>query len=394
MQRSLQFILTINAGSSSIKAAVYEHNKTLPLKLSCKIEHIGTNSATFTVSENTGENKTGIAAPNFHKATAVLISWLKKHEWATHIAAIGHRVVHGMHHTQPEPVSGALLKELDQIAEYDPEHLPSAIAIIRLLKKHYPHIQQVACFDTAFHTTLPAVAKRFAIPDEYYQQGIQRYGFHGISYTYLLQELKRINPTAAKGRVIFAHLGNGASLAAVKKGKCIDTSMGFTPAGGIIMSTRSGDLDPGITGYLIKKNKDVARFNNLINHRSGLLAISNLSADMQVLLEHEATNPDAALAVDLFCYQIKKFIGAYTAALEGLDALVFSGGIGENALTIRSRICKELRYAGIIIDEKKNRHNGPGLSAPNSKVQVYVIPTNEELMIARITAQLYAKHKL
>ncbi len=297
-----------------------------------------------------------------------------------------------MHHAQPEIITDDLLNELNNIVDYDPDHLPSEIKFIELLQKEYPQLMQVACFDTAFHTTIPAVAKTFAIPKKYYDEGIQRYGFHGISYSYLMQQLQKINTADANGRIILAHLGNGASIAAVKDGKCIDTSMGFTPAAGIVMSSRSGDLDPGIAWYLMQQGMDAKTFNDVINHQSGLLGISGLSSDMQTLLQQESENKDVALAIDIFCYQIKKYIGAYIAALGGIDVLIFSGGIGENAAEIRKRICESFQYTGIEINEESNNNNQQLISTSNSKIKVYVIPTNEELMIAIQTFALCRQH--
>ena len=307
---------------------------------------------------------------------------------------IGHRVVHGMKHTKAEVITSDLLEELNSITSYDPDHLPAELEIIQILQQKYPRLLQVACFDTAFHTTIPEVAKIFAIPKTYYEQGIQRYGFHGISYSYLMEELSRHNKLESNGRVILAHLGNGASIAAVKNGKCIDTSMGFTPVGGIVMSSRSGDLDPGVAWYLMQKGMDAKQFNDLINHQSGLLGISGISSDMQDLLKGERENEDASLAIEIFCYQAKKYIGGYAAALGGLDILVFSGGIGENAASIRRRICDGLDYLNLKLNVEQNNKNGRQISTDDSRVKVYAIPTNEELMIARTTAALYHKQKI
>ncbi|HVX28431.1 MAG TPA: acetate/propionate family kinase [Parafilimonas sp.] len=383
-------ILTINAGSSSIKFALYEKNDELQQILSGKMERIGLKDASFTIKQNDKKLNENIDVSNFRNATTSLINWFEKQHWFNAVKAIGHRVVHGMQHTKAEIISDELLNELNKISNYDPDHLPAEIDIIQTLQKKYPQLIQVACFDTAFHTTIPSVAKTFAIPKKYSDEGIRRYGFHGISYSYLLQQLIKENAEEAKGKIILAHLGNGASIAAVKDGKCIDTSMGFTPAAGIVMSTRSGDLDPGIAWYLMQQGMDAKAFNNLINHQSGLLGISGASSDMQDLLQQEKTNTDAALAVDIFCYQIAKYIGAYIAALNGLDALVFSGGIGENASVIRARICDAFQYINLSIDQQKNNNNELVISNNQSKIKVYVIPTNEELMIAEITAELYS----
>ena len=382
-------ILTINAGSSSIKIALYEMQDELKQILSGKIERIGLRDASFTITKDDDKKKEDIDASTFSIAITSLINWFEKQDWFNDVKAIGHRVVHGMKHIQAEIITDKLLNELNKISSYDPDHLPAEINIIQTIQKKYPQLIQVACFDTAFHTTIPAVAKTFAIPKKYFDEGIQRYGFHGISYSYLMQQLAKQNAEKAKGKIVLAHLGNGASIAAVKNGKCIDTSMGFTPAGGIVMSTRSGDLDPGVAWYLMQKGMNAKDFNNLINHQSGLLGISDVSSDMNDLLQQEKTNKDAALAIDIFCYQIIKFIGAYIAVLGGLNTLIFSGGIGEHAAVIRSRVCDAFQYMNVIIDQQKNNNNKLLISSDASKVRVYVIPTNEELMIAETTVEIY-----
>jgi len=392
MKNKNKNILAINGGSSSIKFALYDMAENFIKIFSGQIKRIGLSGPEFTVINNIREkNEIIIDAKNFTEAAEVLIEWLKKQKDFEQVICIGHRIVHGMKHTQAEIIDEDLLNEIDQISDYDPDHLPAEIEMIRLFKNEFPSLMQVACFDTAFHTTIPAVAKTFALPKRYFEEGIQRYGFHGISYSYLMQEIKDQNEAEANGKIILAHLGNGASLAAVKEGKCIDTSMGFTPAGGIPMGTRSGDLDPGVALYLMQKGMDAAQFNELINHQSGLEGISGMSSDMQDLLQHEKENKDVALAIDIFCYQIKKYIGGYAAALGGLDMLVFSGGIGENAPVIRERICNGLGYLNIHINEEKNNKNHWQISGDESKVKIYVVPTNEELMIAKMTAELYEK---
>jgi len=380
-------ILTINAGSSSIRISLCTTTGDLQQILSGKIERIGLKEARFRVNQKNTKAEIPIEAASFHSATLSLITWLEKQEWFPKVKCIGHRIVQGMKHTKAELITDDLLKELNNIRDYDPEHLPAEIAIIELLRQKHPLLIQIACFDTAFHATMPPVAKTFAIPKKYDEQGIQRYGFHGISYSYLMEELKKKNQTALKEKIILAHLGSGASVAAVKNGKCIDTSMGFTPAGGLVMSTRSGDLDPGVAWYFMQKGMSSKAFNNLMNHQSGLLGISGLSADIQVLLQHEKENKDAALAIDVFCYQVKKYIGAYTAALGGLDTLVFSGGIGENASVIRTRICEDFEYMGILLNEEMNLNNEGLISQKGSHVNVCVIPTNEELMIAKFVSE-------
>ena len=300
-----------------------------------------------------------------------------------------------MNHTHAEVIDATLLKELKRITDYDPDHLPAEIEIIELFRQRCPGVLQVACFDTSFHTTLPRIAKILPIPRRFDQAGVQRYGFHGLSYAFLIEKLKEIaGADRANGRIILAHLGNGASITAVKDGKSLDTSMGFTPAGGCIMGTRSGDLDPGVAWYMMNsEGMNTKQFNHLINHEAGLLGIAETSADMQDLLKIESTDERAAEAVALFCYQLKKWIGSFMAVLEGLDTLVFSGGIGENAPIIRSRICEGLGFTGIALDEEQNEQNGFEISKADSKVKVLVIPTNEELMIAKCATDLYIESK-
>ena len=284
-----------------------------------------------------------------------------------------------------------MLAELRRISPNDPDHLPREIELIEAFRQRHPKLPQVACFDTAFHQTMPRVAKLLPIPRRFDAKGIQRYGFHGLSYAYLMEELARLgDPAAKKGRVILAHLGNGASLAAVRDGKSIDTSMGFTPTAGLVMSTRSGDLDPGLAPYLARTEEMTTRqFYKMVNHKSGLLGVSETSSDMRDLLTKQSRDLRAAEAVELFCYQAKKWIGAYAAALGGLDTLVFAGGIGENAPVVRARICERLDFLGVEIDAARNAENAALVSAANARVTVRVIRTDEELMIARSVCRLF-----
>tara|TARA_R110000868_G_scaffold83058_4_gene234697 strand:+ start:17311 stop:18447 length:1137 start_codon:yes stop_codon:yes gene_type:complete len=361
------------------------------------ITQIGSTNEIFKISRDKGikTKSREIYAPGFYEAATFLILWLKKQPDFNKVKCIGHRIVHGMNHKQAEVISASLLRELKQIRNYDPDHLPAEIDIIELFTRRYPHILQVACFDTAFHATLPRIAKILPIPKRFDELGIQRYGFHGLSYAYLIEDLKKkVGIAEANGRIILAHLGNGASLAAVKDGKSIDTSMGFTPAGGCVMGKRSGDLDPGAACYIMNsEGMNPKRFCHLINHESGLLGVSGISADMRDLLQKESSNKGAAEAVALFCYQIKKWIGSFMAVLGGLDIVVFSGGIGENAPLIRSKICDGLSFMGIELDEEQNEQNGFQISIPDSKVKVLVIPTKEELMIAKSATGLYNEFK-
>ena len=364
----MSIILTINAGSSSIRFALFATGARQLRLMDEKIERIGSEAASVTADRLVQKLKeqSSIAAPD----------------------AIGHRVVHGMLHTQPERVTPGLLEELRRITPYDPEHLPREIALIEALQKRFPNVPQVACFDTAFHRNMPAVATLLPIPRRYAAKGVQRYGFHGLSYTFLMGELARLgDPAAVRGRVILAHLGSGASLAAVLDGRGIDTSMGFTPAAGLVMGTRSGDLDPGLMSYLaLTESMTAAQFQTLVNHESGLIGISESSADVRDLLEREGADARAREAIDLFCYQARKWIGAFAAALNGVDTLVFAGGIGENSAPVRRRICDGLQFLGIEIDGTLNQQHAARIST--GAVAVRVIRTDEESVIADLTRRV------
>ncbi len=379
-------VLTINGGSSSIRFALYEVGAAAQLRLSGKIDRIGTRGTNLTVTPVTGKTTAPqhLTAANHRKAVGYLLEWLETQPVFAAIKAVGHRVVHGMKHTAPERITPELLEDLRRVIPYDPDHLPREIELIEAFSERHPRLPQVACFDTAFHRTMPRVAKLLPIPRRYAAMGVERYGFHGLSYSYLMEELGRLDPAAAKGRVILAHLGNGASLAAVRKGKSIDTSMGFTPAAGLVMSTRAGDLDPGLLSFLARRERMTpGQFEWMVNHESGLRGISGGRSDMRDLCAREASDVRAAEAVAIFCYQTKKWIGAYAAALGGLDTLVFAGGIGENAPLIRERICDGLDFLGVTLDRKRNRGNAPVISSRSARVKVRVIRTDEELMIAR-----------
>jgi len=442
-------ILTINGGSSSIKFAVFEIEGPPVQLLNGEIQRIGSNNTTLHVTGAiaphpvdshpagpdgivvtsaqslpviaagssvptstqslpviaAGKSATGPAgnsvptsgqypatvptpSGSFESAIHFLVDWLERQDWFGSIRAIGHRIVHGMDHREPQPITPELLDQLQKISPYDPEHLPGEIQLIRVFQQRHPTLTQIACFDTSFHASMPPVASLLPIPRRFNAMGIRRYGFHGLSYAYLLEELNRTaGPAAAQGKLILAHLGNGASLAAVKNGKSMDTSMGFTPSSGIPMGTRTGDLDPGVAWYLLEIEKlDPQQLSRLINHESGLLGISETSSDMRELLQYRDRDPRAAEAIDLFCYQAKKWIGAFATVLEGLDTLVFSGGIGENGPEIRAGICRGLGFLGIRLDAAKNAANDPIISTNESQVSVRVIRTNEQLMIARLVA--------
>jgi len=379
-------ILTINGGSSSIRFAVYEAGETPRRRLDGKIDRIGLSGTNLTFNDPAGKPQPPrrLAAADHRTAVDFLLDWLEAQPVFASVEAVGHRVVHGMTHSEPARVTPKLLAELHRITPYAPDHLPREIALIKAISQRHPKLPQVACFDTAFHRTMPRVAKLLPLPRRYAAKGVERYGFHGLSYAYLMEELGRVDAAAAKGRVILAHLGNGASLAAVRHGKSIDTSMGFTPTAGLVMSTRSGDLDPGLVYYLARTERmTAARFQRMANHESGLLGVSGTSSDLRDLLAQEAGDVRAAEAVALFCYQAKKWIGSFAAALGGLDTLVFAGGIGENAPLVRERICDGLGFLGIELNRKRNAKNTLLISPDAARVRVRVIRTDEELMIAR-----------
>jgi acetate kinase len=306
--------------------------------------------------------------------------------------AIGHRVVHGgARFTAPVRVDATVLAALRELAPLAPDHAPQEIALIEALAARRPGVPQVACFDTAFHAALPAAARLLPIPRRYAARGVRRYGFHGLSYSYLRDELARLDPAAARGRVVLAHLGNGCSLAALRDGRCIDTTMGFTPAAGLVMGTRSGDLDPGLVAYLARADGlDAAAFDALVNGASGLLGLSERSGDVRDLLAAEAGDARAAEALAVFCLSVRKWIGAMAAALEGLDTLVFSAGIGEHAAPLRARVCAGLAHLGVRLDAARNAAHAPVISAAESAVTVRVMRTDEEAQIARETARLLA----
>jgi acetate kinase len=393
MTKPIPQILTINGGSSSIKFALFQAGEPLKRGLHGKVDRIGLSGTNLIFHDVDGKPQASrkLAAADHKSAASFLIGWLEKQNAFESVRAVGHRVVHGMKHTAPEIVSQDLLDELHRISPYDPDHLPREIELIEAFRQRHPKLPQVACFDTAFHQTMPRVAKLLPIPGRFDAKGIQRYGFHGLSYAYLMEELTRLgDPAAAKGRVILAHLGNGASLAAVRDGKSIDTSMGFTPTAGLVMSTRSGDLDPGLAPYLARTEKmTTQQFYEMVNHKSGLLGVSGTSSDMRDLCAIEATDVRAAEAVALFCYQAKKWIGSFAAVLGGLDTLVFAGGIGENATLVRTRICEGLGFLGIEIHKSRNAENAAVISNGTSRVTVRVIRTDEELMIARSVCRLF-----
>ena len=381
-------ILTINGGSSSIKLALFEAGDSLQRILEGGIERIGLPDATLRVKglKQADSFSRLVKAPDHAVAVAALMDWIEERGGRHTLAAVGHRVVHGgPRYYKPERITPQMVEELHRLSPFDPDHLPEEILLTEAFHHRFPELPQVACFDTAFHHDLPRVAQLLPIPRRYEAQGVRRYGFHGMSYAFLMGELARLaGRESTQGRVILAHLGNGASLAAVRDGKPVDTSMSFTPTAGVPMSTRSGDLDPGLVWYLARTEKMGAKeFNEMVNFQSGLLGVSETSSDMRDLLDRETQDVRAAEAVALFCYQVKKWIGSFAAALGGLDTLVFAGGIGENAQPVRARICEGLGFLGIELEGSQNAANAGVISTAASRVDVRVIHTDEELMIAR-----------
>lgn len=392
------FILTINAGSSSLKFALFRTGPKPVRELDGKFDRIGLKGGRLTVNHRGAQKREErqFDAHNHIACVAELESTLAHRADLDNVKAVGHRIVHGgPHYSQPQKVTRRLLEELRKIRSFDPEHLPAELNLVKHFTERYPRVPQIACFDTAFHRALPRVARLLPIPRRYEAQGVRRYGFHGLSYSYLLEELKRLAGAAARGRVILAHLGNGASMAAVYRGRSLDTTMAFTPTAGLVMSTRSGDLDPGLPAYFARSEGMTApQFHEMVHAQSGLLGISETSSDVRELLVREKKDVRAAEALEIFCYQARKAIGALSAALGGLDILVFSAGIGENSPPIRARICRGLKHLGIELDSKLNSAGDGVISRKTSKVLVRVIPTDEELHIAQTLDAMLRSRKI
>lgn len=384
--------LTINGGSSSIKFALFEGDD-LRRVVEGTISRIGLSEATLRVEgANPADNESQpLSVPDYDAAVNALMDWVGSHSWCDRLTAVGHRVVHGgPKYTEPLRISVEVVEELRQFSPFDPEHMPQELLLIEALQQRFPGLPQVACFDTAFHQDLPPVARTLPIPRRYQAEGIRRYGFHGLSFAYLLEEFERkAGVDAAQGRLVLAHLGSGASMAAVRGGRCVDTTMGLTPAAGLVMGTRTGDIDPGVLIYLARaEGLSADQLEDLVTHDSGLLGVSETSSDMRDLLDRQASDPRAAEAIELFCYQARKWVGALAAALGGLDALVFSGGIGENAPEIRARVCDGLDFLGVRLDPVANAVNASQISTATGTVAVRVIPADEELMIAKMASRV------
>ncbi len=381
-------ILCLNSGSSSLKFALYQlGDGTETLLAEGAVERIGVPGGRLWARDPVKGALTDQTNdfPDHHVAVQQTFSTLEQLHLPKPVS-VGHRLVHGgPDHTAPERVTPGLMTTLRKLVPFASLHLAAELQGIEAVASRFPGLPQVACFDTAFHRGMPELAQRFPLPRELWDEGVRRYGFHGLSYEYILEALG----TAAHGRTIIAHLGNGASMAAVRDGQPLDTTMGFTPTGGFMMGTRSGDLDPGIVLYLMnEKGYDARRLERLVNHEAGLLGVSGISSDMKMLLEMRETDPSAAQAVELFCYQVRTHIGALTAVLGGLDLLVFTGGIGERAAPVRWEICRGLEYLGISVDRERNDTHADPISTSGSRCTVRVIPTREDLMIVRHTRKL------
>ncbi len=382
-------ILCLNCGSSSLKFALYLMGGTEEhLFATGAAERIGLKDGHFWIKDK--DNRPLLTKNQdfvgHDKAVKAAFASLEALALPTPVA-VGHRVVHGgPKRTERARIDAPLLDELKELTDLAPLHLPAAIQGIEAVTARFPGLVQVACFDTAFHRPMPELAQRFALPRAFWDSGIRRYGFHGLSYEYVLQLLG----ATTYDRLIIAHLGNGASMAAIKKGRPLDTTMGFTPAGGLMMGTRCGDLDPGVLIHMIRdKGYDIEELEHLVNHESGLVGVSGISSDMKTLLETDV--PEADQAVAMFCYHARKHLGALAAAMGGLDALVFTGGIGERAASVRWEICRHLDYLGIRLDSKSNAAHADIISVPESNCTVHVVLTNEDLVIARQTYDLLAQ---
>jgi acetate kinase len=377
-----QLVLTLNVGSSSLKIAGFAIPDGQRL-LDGGIDRIGAGLALRDLSSGR-EVKLDTPSSNIADCLPTVADAIQRHGHG--IGAIAHRVVHGgWIYSDHAKLDNGMLSELGKLVALAPNHLPAEIDFMAAALKHFPDIPQFACFDTVFHHDLPNTARTLALPRRLKDQGVRRYGFHGLSYTYLMSKLPEHIGERANGRIILAHLGSGASLAAVRRGKPVDTTMGLTPLGGLVMATRCGDIDPGLPLFL-QRSQGVSPevFEHMAYAESGMLGISGSSGDVRDLLKAEANDPAAAEALSLFCYQARKHIAAMAAALEGVDVIVFSGGIGSNSVQIRQRICEDLEWLGLTLDPQANAGGEPCISAPASKVMAFALPTDEEAVMAEI----------
>jgi acetate kinase len=386
-------ILVLNSGSSSIKfSAFVEHQNEVELKFRGQIEGLYASPrfiAKTSAGTEIGAQKWGAGVQLGHEGgVAYLTEFLSGQREENRLIAVGHRVVHGGHEfSSPMLVSPEVLAKLEKYIPLAPLHQPHNLVPMRMIHQRRPGLPQVACFDTAFHCTQEEIAQAFALPASITELGVRRYGFHGLSYEYIASVLPGFEPKAASGRAVVAHLGNGASMCALRACKSVATTMGFTAADGLPMGTRCGSLDPGVLIYLMDELKmDARAIENLIYQQSGLLGVSGVSSDMRTLLD--SPEPRAQVAIDLFIYRIGRELGSLAAALGGLDALVFTGGIGEQAATIRERVCRGAQWLGVELDAKANTAGRRRISTDSSSVSVWIIPTNEELIIAHHTRQV------
>ena len=392
-----ELVLTVNGGSSSVKFALFVAAENRRI-LTGQVERIGQPEPRLVAAGDTPgpQDIRPITASKHSDAAKEIVGYLREKVGGDAIVGIGHRLVHGgVHLVSNKIVDDELMAELRRNQPLDLAHLPREIALIESFRGAFPSVPQVACFDTAFHRDMPSVAQLLPIPRRYHDAGIRRFGFHGLSYTYLMKRLTEIaGPEASHGKIILAHLGSGASMAAVRGGKSIDTTMAFTPTSGLVMGTRPGDLDPGLLVYMMRAQKmSPEQMDEFISSQCGMLGVSETSADMRDLLARRATDPRAADAVDLFCYQARKFIGALHAVLGGLNTLIFTGGIGEHSPETRAGICDGLDCLGIYLDSTRNAAGKDVISADNSRVTVRVITTDEELIIAEaVFAVLKDRH--
>ncbi len=382
------YILTLNAGSSSIKFAFFSADATPERLLHGKMERVGLADPILELIDLSSNSKSTFPVTGSDQATCArfLLDFLSTRYKNYSLQAVGHRIVHGGRDMfAPTRIDDKLMSDLKRISNLAPSHLPVEILLIEEISRRHPTLPQLACFDTGFHASMPQEAKLLPLPRKYFERGVQRYGFHGISYSYIVEELERLQEPAIKnGRVVIAHLGNGASMAAVKNGRSVDTTMAFTPAGGLVMSSRSGDLDPGILTYFaLAHNFSPEQLHRMVTTESGLLGLSETSSDVRDLLALEATDERAGEALSIFCYQARKWIGALAAAMGGLELLVFAGGIGENSAVIRHRICDELAFLGVVLDPIRNERNDFLISTERSPVRVLRVQTDEEAYIAR-----------
>jgi len=380
-----------------LKSTLYEIGVRNQALLSISVAYSGTTSARLKITDAGRATllDSSVRGRDSNAALEAIFAWLDKHQYLSGLQAAGHRLVHGgARYTEPQRVTPKFLSALKKLVPLDPDHLPAAIKGIQFVARKFPKLAQVACFDTAFHSPLPTVAKMYALPRRLYDANIRRYGFHGLSFEYIVGELRKLDAKLAAGCVIIAHLGSGASIVALQNGNSTDTSMGFTPLEGLVMSARSGDVDPGLLLYLLAQKKmSVKAAAALLNKQSGLLGVSTTTGDMRALLEKAKQDPHAAEAIDLFCYRAKKYIGAYAAALGGLDALIFTGGIGERAPAIREKICSGLEFLGIRLDAAQNAADAQVISTTASRVNIRVIQTNEDLMIVQHVLSVLGQSK-